>query len=315
MKQDSDHLQIEIVLDALMDIGQPLPKEYLRTFSDISRSDLKAIRKNWEDIPAERKITLLTDLAVLMKEDTLILCDEFGKFALEDNNPTIRSRAIELLWECEEPNLARKYLNLLQHDPSIEVRIASASALGKFLLLGELDEIREDLSKTIMNTLLKIYQSGISEQLDLEILKSIGYSGDPRIIKKISDAFKRNSRDWQLAAIIAMGRSADPRWESEILNHIHDTHLPTQVAAIRAAGELNLKAARPELLEIFERVPEEDSLLYEIILALSKLGGSEARDALENRLAATSDEEEIEILQLALDTIDFEAELPDLDLE
>jgi len=314
MKNSIDNPQIDIVLDTLLDKSKPFPPEFLHIFSDISTQDLEAVTAKWDEIPETRKIFLLTELVSLMKEDSLILCNEFGEFALSDKNPSVRVNAIELLGECEDPRLIKKHLVLLEEDASLEVRKASAAVLGNFILLGELGEIRGSLYELIFNRLMNVFESGQSDALKQEILQSIAYAERKKISKIIIDAYQKDDKGWKLAAITAMGRSADSRWESEILKSFGHTDAAIELAAVKAAGELNLVSARNTLLEKLEGEPLEIDYFREIILALTKIGGSETRKILEYRLETLENDEEIEIIEEALEIIDYEDQLPDLDL-
>ena len=291
-----------------------LPSDYLRFFSDISRKDLSVIEKKWADIPEENKISLLSELNVLMQKDSLILCDDLGKFAIKDPNPVVRVKAIDLLSECGEASLAETLISMHQNDANLDVQIASVKALGRFLLLGELDEISNDLFSRILESLLEQYQTGISDTLDQEILISIGYANKEIVSEKIRNAFKRDDPGWKYAAITAMGRSEDPNWEPEIFSSLKNDDSKILTAAVKSAGELNLSRAFPILMELLESEEGDAELDHELIFALAKVGGAEARSLIEVELENAETEEEIEDIQAALDIIDFEDQLPHLDL-
>ena len=314
MKNSIEIPQIDIVLDTLLDKSRPFPPEFLRIFSDMSTQDLEAVAAKWDEIPETRKIFLLTELVSLMKEDSLILCNEFGEFALSDKNPSVRINAIGLLGECEDPRLIKKHLFLLEEDANLEVRKASAAVLGNFILLGELGEIRGNLYESVFNSLMKVFESGQSDALKQEILQSIAYAERKKITEIINDAYQKDDKGWKLAALTAMGRSADSRWESEILNSFGHIDADISMAAVKAAGELNLISVRNALLEKLENDSQEIEYFREIILALAKIGGSETRKTLENQLEILENEEEKEIIEEALEIIDYEDQLPDLEL-
>jgi len=313
MNSKPDSLQIEIVLEKLAKDSGQFPPEYLKHFSDISHEDLLVIEKKWIDIPEDNKISLLSELNKLMQEDSLLLCDDFGNFALKDANPAIRVKAIDLLTDCCEESLAEKLLSMHQNDISLDVQIASVKALGKFLLLGELDEISNDLFSRILESLLAQYQTGISDSLDQEILISIGYVSRKDISEEIQRAYLREETGWKYAAITAMGRSADPQWEQEILASIKSDEFQILNAAVKSAGELNLSRAYPELIELLAREERDTELDRELVFALAKVGGVEARSLIEVQLENAESEEEIKDIQAALDIIDFEDQMPDLD--
>jgi len=271
------------------------------------------IENKWIKIPEENKILLLSKLNKLMREDSLLLCDDFGKFALKDVNPTVRVKAIDLLRDCNEESLAEKLLSMHKSDTSLDVQIASVKALGRFLLLGELDEISSVLFSRILDSLLAQYQTGISDLLDQEILISLGHATREDISEEIQRAYLREDAEWKYAAITAMGRSADPHWEQEILASLKSDDLKILNAAVKSAGELNLSRAYPELIELLMREERDTELDHELVFALAKIGGAEARSLIEVQLENAVSEEEIKNIQAALDMIDFEDQLPNLD--
>jgi len=317
MNAQFEPIPINKVIESLMDSTTPIPEHYLHVFSDITRNDLKEIRKVWGDVPVQQKIDLLTGLEMMMEADSLVLCDDMAKFALEDTDPNVRRRAISLLWECSDPEIARRFLYLLHNDPNLVVKLSAATALGKFILLGELEEFSQGLYKEILNDLIKLYYQDIVKNLKQELLKSLGYSGKPEITSMIEESFQSTDDSWQLASVIAMGRSADPKkWKSEIMSMIlnNDAYHPVRIEAVKAAGELEISAARPVLLEMFEEEKEDLEMNFHVIWALSKIGGEGVREAFVKRMEVTVDKDEMEVLEMAVDNLDFAEQLPDLDI-
>ena len=141
MKESIDPIPIEDIVNALTDINNPFPAQYLPFLSDISEPNLAEIIRIWEDISVKRKVNLLADLERLLESDTLLAFNDIARFALKDNDPNVRSKAIGLLWECEDPGLADEFSRMLEHDQDETVQLSAAEALGRFVLRGELDEI------------------------------------------------------------------------------------------------------------------------------------------------------------------------------
>jgi len=317
MNEEFEPVPIKKVIESLMDLTKSIPNEYLHIFSDITRNDLKEIQKVWGDIPVQQKIDLLTGLEMMMEADSFMLCDDIAKFALEDTDPNVRNRAISLLWECSDPEVARRFLYLLHNDTNLIVKISAASALGKFILLGELEEFSQTLYKQILNDLIELYYRDITKSLKQELIKSLGYSDRSEITSMIQESYESTEASWQLASVIAMGRSADPKkWKSQIINMImnSDAYYPVRIEAVKAAGELEISSARPILLQMFEEEREDVEMNFHIIWALSKIGGEGVREALVRRMEITEDKDEIEILEKAIDNLDFAEQLPDLDI-
>ena len=145
------------VIKNLLDNSKPFSSQFLLFFSDISLDDLEKLKSIWPEVDRERKCNLLKDLESLMEANTLASCDDFGYFALQDDDPRIRSQAIPLFWECTNIKFIPIFINLLQNDSDPEVNASAAAALGKFVLLGELEEIPEKSANMVQDLLINEY--------------------------------------------------------------------------------------------------------------------------------------------------------------
>jgi len=314
MKESIDPIPIEDIIYALTDINHPFPAQYLPFFSDISERNLAEIMRIWEDLAVKRKVNLLGDLERLMESDTLLAFDDIARFALKDNDPNVRRKAIELLWECEDPGLAEEFSRMLEHDQDETVQLSAVEALGRFVLLGELEEIPRRVARAVREVLYQVFSSHPPKILQQEILKSLSYANLPEITKVITARIDDPDPSWQLAAIIAMGRSADERWEKSILKMLKSPSLPHQIEAVRSAGELELPSARLILLDMLNTSIRDDDLRYQVIWSISKIGGEEVRETLEKILDGAESDDEAEIIELALEHLAFNDDLPSLNI-
>jgi HEAT repeat protein len=299
------NIEFKELIGALLDNSHPFPPKYLHSFSDISAENLNSIKKIWGKVDSIRRIALVEDLEPLLEADTLICFDDFAQFAIGDPEASVRSHAIQLLWESEDSHLIPVLAYLLQHDPSDEVRAAAASGLGKFVYLGEEEEIPANLLKEIEELLLSIMQSSNNSEIQRKALEALGYSSRKEVVPLINKAFQKKDTRWLSSALFAMGRSADRKWENQVLEMIDHHDEDVIIEAIRAAGELELVSARETLIE----KATDDAGIWEVraaaIWSLSKIGGEDARDTLEDLLEKAEDEEEAEIIEEALDNLSF----------
>jgi HEAT repeat protein len=82
--------------------------------------------------------------------------------------------------------------------------------------------------------------------------------------------------------------------------------------AASAAGELEIKSARPLLLELLE--DSDIDVRMAAIWALSQVGGKGVRRTLEKLLETTDDDEEADQIDKALENLDFTEEMAELAL-
>jgi HEAT repeat protein len=303
------------VLDALLSDRKDFPRRYLQEFSDIGPLELKTLLDIWPRLKPGRKLTLLEELDALAEVDTLVSFDEVARALLTDPDPDIRTRAIRLLDEYEDPKVVPSYLDMLKNDPNVDVRREAANALHLFVDLGELEKISEDIYHQIEDALLASAASEDDVRVRRTALESLGYSSRTEVSTLIESAFHRQDPNWQASALVAMGRSADERWDDEVTRSLVHVDDRIRKAAVQAAGELSLQTARPILLKMLGEEEDADTLAA-VIWSLSQIGGEDVRTYLENILdqLEDDDEEQIAFLEEALDNLAFTEDLDRFDL-
>jgi HEAT repeat protein len=303
----------QTVLDALVSDRKEFPRRYLQAFSDISALELKTLLDVWPQVKPGRKLTLLEELDALAEVDTLVSFDDVARALLTDPEAEVRTRAIRLLDECEDTKLVPSYLDMLKNDQDLNVRTEAANALNLFVDLGELEEIPENIYHQVEDALLASAASEDNVRVRRTALESLGYSSRPEVVTLIESAFNRADPTWQASALVAMGRSADERWDEQVTRSL--VHLDDRIrkAAVQAAGELSLPTARPILLKMLGE-EEEPTILSAVIWSLSQIGGEDVRTYLESLLDQLEDDEQITFLEEALDNLSFTEDLDRFDL-
>lgn len=305
----------QTVLDALLSERKDFPRRYLQEFSDIGALELKTLLEVWPKVKPSRKLTLLEELDALAETDTLVSFDDFARSLLTDPDPEVQTRAIRLLDECEDTKLIPSYLDMLKNDPHVSVRMEAATALHLFVDLGEVEEISETIYHQVEDALLAAITGEDDVRVRRTALESLGYSSRPEVATLIESAFHRQDPNWQTSALIAMGRSADERWDEQVTRSLVHVDDRIRKAAVQAAGELSLQSARPILLKMLGE-EEDATILSAVIWSLSQIGGEDVRTYLENLLdqLADDEEEQIAFLEEALDNLAFTEDLDRFDL-
>ncbi len=132
---------------------------------------------------------------------------------LTDPDAEVRTRAICLLDEFEDIKLISSFIKILKDDTDVETRAEAATALGKFVELGELEEIPEQARRQVEDALLEKANSEDQLLVRRNALEALGFSSRPEVITLIESSFRRQNPEWQASALFAMGRSFDERWE------------------------------------------------------------------------------------------------------
>ncbi len=303
----------QTILDALLDTKKDFPRTHLKQFSDIDPQSLQSFLEIWPRVKSSRKLLLLDGLITLLDSDTLVSFDDLAIALLEDTEPGVRARAIHLLSESDNPKLAGRLIDILKNDTDLEPRIEAANLLGEYVLLGELEELNEDLHHEIEDALMKVINSDEHASLRRASLEALGYSSRMEAETLIQSAFNRADPLWKTSALIAMGRSKDEKWGDQVVGMLLDEDPRMRLASVQAAGELSLAAARPILLNMLEE-EDDEGISSAAIWSLSQIGGEDVRAYLEALLDQTDDDESIEFIENALENLDFTEDMDVFDL-
>jgi HEAT repeat protein len=248
-----------------------------------------------------------------MSEDTLVSFDDLGRALLTDDEAQVRIGAMRLLVECEDARLVPTYIDILTNDSDLAARAESASILGLFVRLGEFDDIPDDLHHQIEDILLEVTNGEDDPSIRRRALEALGFSSRTEVPVLLQSAYNREDPAWKASAVFAMGRSNDQRWTDHVLRMLVSEERRIRLAAVQASGELEIKAARPLLLELLED-EFDDAILGAAIWSLSQIGGEDVRIYLQNLLDKAEDDSQTVLLEEALDNLVFTEDMSSLDL-
>ena len=118
-------------------------------------------------------------------------------------------------------------------------------------------------------------------------VESIAYWDEPCVHDIIAAAYQEPAELMRISAVFAMGRSADPAWSDTVREELHNANPAMRYEAARACGELEAKAAVPELIKLVSDPDRE--VQFAAVGALGQIGGERAKRILE-QCARSSDE-------------------------
>jgi hypothetical protein len=311
---DQDPFEFEAIKAALLDNQAPFPAAMIYYFSDMPADDLNLLADVWPEVWVERRRGLLEDMENLAEADTLLFFDSMAIMCLKDEDPVARATAIRLLWQSQDEDLVPLFLAMLKEDPEAIVRAAAATALGLFVYLGELEEIKTSTHKEVLENLIQAHLDSPDTLVRRRALEALGYAGHPEIPDFIRRAYDSNNEDWLQSALFAMGRSCDIRWTDSVLSMFDHPDNVVRYEAIRAAGELEIKAARELIFDLLEEGTDDDDIYYAAIWSLSKIGGEGVRSLIEVAMEETEDMVEIQFLEEALENLDFTEQINTFDM-
>jgi HEAT repeat protein len=277
----------------------------------MDRDALATFKSVWPTIPTQRRRDIIQELVEIGEINFEVYFDPVFLLGLGDEDAEVRAAAINGLWENENPTLIGPLVHLLRTDEAATVRAAAAIALGRFVYLGEVEDIDQHQALLAEEALLETIHQGAE---DLEVrrraIESIAYSSEPAVAQIIENAYYDENEKMQVSAIFAMGRSADSQWRPQVIAELDNENSEIRFEAARASGELEASDAVPKLVELIEDDP--DLQVQEMaIWALGKIGGTMAREALEEYVEsdveaiALAAEEALDELNLFSDSFDL----------
>jgi len=280
-----------------------LLKKVFVDLSDLNRSEMALFAAAWDQWSLARRQQLLAALYDYAQDHIEADYTAIYLWALDDTDPVVRYWAIEGLWEDDDEPLMQRFIHLLLTDPDERVRAAAAEALGRFVLLGEYEEIPNLNAANAVESLLAALASQTeADSVKHAALEAIGFASDQRVRVLIRDAYDEEDELMQASALRAMGNSADSHWNPYVRRELESLSSVKRAAAAYAAGELELTTAIPHLLMLLQDADVD--VRRAVVHALGAIGGSTARKALQ--LVISGDDEDLRPYAVeALEMLDF----------
>jgi HEAT repeat protein len=310
--------QLEETLSALQLIeNEVIPAKVYYGLSGLTSAEIEQLKVVWDKLPASLRRKLLLELAETNELNFDLDYRELGLFGLQDADSSVRTAAIELLWLDESLEFMSKLIDLSQWDDNFEVRAAAVSDLGRFILLGEYEEIPEREAIRAQDVAIQLLTN---DQEDLEVrrraLEAISNCSHDIVAEAIQEAYDSSERLMRVSSIFAMGRSCDRRWWTTVLKEMNSEDEELRYEAARAAGELQLEEAVMPLGAMAAR--DDREIKEAAIWSLGEIGGREAvriLSALAQDAEEMDDDDLLEAVEDAISNASLVGELVGLELD
>lgn len=267
--------------------------------SDLDDVALRAFEPVWNNLPADYKRRIITELAEASEVNFEFNYETLGYLALDDPDAGVRSAAIDLLWINESLDLMSRLIDLAENDDSSEVRARATSELGRFILLGEYEEIPEAEAVRVQDVVINLLNDEVEDiQVRRRALEAISNSSLDFVNQAIQEAYESDEHLMRVSAVYAMGRSYDATWNETVVREMRNDDPEIRYEAARAAGELEIEEAVTLLGKI--AVADEREIKQVAIWSLGEIGGSQAMRLL-TALAEDAEEAEDEDLKEAIE--------------
>jgi HEAT repeat protein len=264
--------------------------------SGLSSEQMAELRPVWKKLSANYRRILMQMLVDSSEASFELDFQAIGWDNLSAEQAEVRQAAIEVLWEVESLTLMRELLRIVQQDKANNVRAEAVKALGRFVLLGEMEDIPAKDAKSLQEFLLALSQDK-NEDLDVRrfAVESLGHCTSKANIQAIKQAYASEEPLFRLSAIVAMGRSVDERWTDSIMAELDSDDEDMRREAVRAAGELQMQEAVPAIIQFINDFEDEREVA---VWSLGEIGGKEAMRVLENMLEAAEEADDEKMIDL-----------------
>lgn len=277
--------------------------EDLQHLSGLLNHEIQRFREAWEETGLETRRDLVRHLLELAEDDFAMDFSAIFRIAIGDEDAVVRAIAITGLEEVDDPRLVREFSRLLRHDPSGLVRTAAARGLARFVLLGELQKINGSPFQAAISALIETYHDPDEElQVRRSAVEAMAYTGTHDVPEIIEEAYAHQNREMRISAVLAMGRSADARWAEIVMSELENPMPEMRFEAIRACGELQLREAVQDIIDLTEDV--DLGIKTMSLWSLGQIGGRKARRTLERHVDSENEVVQ-EAAQSALNELEF----------
>jgi HEAT repeat protein len=300
---DYKHLSLDEILDVLRagESGTLSAAAYYG-LSGLNALDMQRFKPVWDSLTPQYRHKLMARLTDISETNFEMDYRSIGLLGLVDISAEVREAAINLLWEDESLELMMQLIDIALWDEAATVRAAATSALGRFILMGELGDMPEVETVPAQEAVINILTNN-DEVVEVRrrALESIANCGHEIVDSAIIEAYNSPEPLMQVSAVFAMGRTCDTRWNDIVLREIDSDDPEMRYEAARASGELEIVEAVPHLTRLAQ---EADREVQEVaIWSLGEIGGQRALKVLSRLAEAAEDSENFDLLESIEDAI------------
>jgi len=285
--EDIKSFSLKDIIAELVNKDKPLRNSTLVQLSDLDAEQIALFEQAWQKIGLQRRRKIINRLIEMSEDNPELNFDRIFLLCLKDSDAGVRSKAIEGLWENEDPSLIDSLVRLLNEDSSQAVQASAALSLGKFAILAELGKLRPRRVKQVVDSLAAVLNDkNRTTDVRRRALEAAGPLSLPHLEDIIREAYGSENPKLKASAIHAMGKSCNPQWLSELLNELRSEDSELRYEAAGACGQIGEQEAVLHLTRLVSD-PDVDVQLA-AIQALSNIGGNEAKKCLKQCAVSSS---------------------------
>jgi len=279
--------------------GQPLGPGAVALLSDMDRQAVTAFREAWPGIPLDTRREIITEAALLEGQTIELDFERAFCVALDDSDAETRRNAAAGLLNSTNGEVGRKLMQLLDADRDAGVRRAAADGLRPFVLEREFGNVEEANGDAMMRVLRhRVADAGEDPEVRGRALATLGTCSEPWVRPLIEEFYYHDDRVLRLAAVEAMGQSAQEEWLDFLFEQLESEDPDFRYEAAVACGEIGSEEAIEPLSMLFE--DEEEGVAVAAVEAVGNIGGPAALKCL-GALAARAPEGLSDAIAIAME--------------
>jgi hypothetical protein len=243
--------------------------------SDLDRRDVEHLAARWPDILPELRLGIIA-LALDLTTNRIDLdFQRLAYIAIEDHVPGIREAGFYALNDLGGRETATRIAIALEKETNAAVVAAAASAAAPYVLQYVLQQLDDQTGRRLVATLrAHATQTGLPAESLASLVTALATVDEPWVEELVRDASASEERDLQVAAVVAMGRTANDEWLEFLEEQLQDDDVDMRRSAATAMGEIGSEAAVEMLAPLLD--DESVDVVAATLVALGDIGGEEA---------------------------------------
>ncbi len=281
--------------------------------SSLEGEDLEFAASRWPELSTGARERLLQRANELAEDDVGLDFVALARLAMRDNEPGVRRRGVETLWETEDRRVADELVAVLERDNDAAVREAAGDSLMHFVILAEFEEIDPGTGDRVVAALRGRVED-VREEIGVRAaaLEALGPRSEIWVDSLITNAFYHDTPRMRIAAFRAMAASAHEKWLEYIYEGLTSEEAEARFEAAQAAGSIASEEATDSVAVLLD--DEDSEVALAAIRALGEISGDDALRYL-REFAERAPDAYQEELAVALDSAVFNLSTRDDDDE
>lgn len=291
-------------LEQILSRANSIKHSDLAKLSGLSEDVFSPFRNTWASVSVEQRRIIVERMVNMAEGDIELDFTSILKHCLKDTDPKVRSMAVNGLWECDDRSIINPLITILIADTHKDVRASAATAIGKFCVLAQDGKLLTRDHHKIEQVLLNLLENNVEDpEVWRRALEAVAVFDTPKISDLIYQAYGSKLLNVRVSAVFAMGKTADRKWLSLLMEAAGDEEPAMRYEAAVSMGEI---AEESSISYLSELINDDDSeIQLASIKALSSIGGSAAKSTLQKHLSA-NDESLLSAIKSAIDDLSVE---------